>query len=505
MNEDYRTIRAVDWRGLFPFLHLFRSFRIAIHPSKILLAMCFLLTVYGAGRLMDAVWLGLAPSHTYYTPRQFDFLPEMYDRVITGDSASRSGPFDIFLKYELTQLDELTRAVLFISPLDVLYRVFRVVFTGPGWGFRMHGLYATLFSAIVLVAWAIFGGAIARISAVHVARDEKMSVRSALRFSSGKLLSFLFAPVLLGLFIGAMGLAVAVVNLTFYIPFVGPIVSGALFIVTIAIGFVMTLTIFGTFGGSSLMYPSIAVEGSDAFDSISRSFSYFFAKPWRLAFYTTVALVYGVATYLFMKFFVFVMLLLVRTFQLWLLMPAPEGGAERWGILAGGEGYRDAFEAFFPMPDFWSLAAAPNPSGVDGTGLHGTGMKVGAYVFASWYFLLVSILSAYAMSFYFSASTIMYYLLRRDVDATELEDVFLEDTDEDELSETSTSAAGASTATPVSGSTTGPAPASPANAGSVTESGAVEVVPALAGSAAAPDEPKTVDQPPTFASPPPAL
>ena len=35
------------------------------------------------------------------------------------------------------------------------------------------------------------------------------------------------------------------------------------------------------------------------------------------------------------------------------------------------------------------------------------------------------------ISFYFSANTIIYYLMRREVDATELDDVYVEETDED--------------------------------------------------------------------------
>jgi hypothetical protein len=40
-------------------------------------------------------------------------------------------------------------------------------------------------------------------------------------------------------------------------------------------------------------------------------------------------------------------------------------------------------------------------------------------------------LGAFAISFYFSANTIIYYLMRREVDATELDDVYLEQSEED--------------------------------------------------------------------------
>jgi hypothetical protein len=40
-------------------------------------------------------------------------------------------------------------------------------------------------------------------------------------------------------------------------------------------------------------------------------------------------------------------------------------------------------------------------------------------------------LGAFAISFYFSANTIIYMLMRHEVDATELDDVYLEQTEED--------------------------------------------------------------------------
>ena len=54
---------------------------------------------------------------------------------------------------------------------------------GPVWLMRHHPLYFILFTLWFLTIWAIFGGAIARIAAIHVARDEKLSVRAAIAFS----------------------------------------------------------------------------------------------------------------------------------------------------------------------------------------------------------------------------------------------------------------------------------------------------------------------------------
>mgnify|MGYP006158310279 CR=1 FL=1 len=62
----------------------------------------------------------------------------------------------------------------------------------------LRTLWQSLVTPVITTSlyFAVFGGAISRIAAVQVARDEKISVRQALRFSLNKLLSFVFAPVI---------------------------------------------------------------------------------------------------------------------------------------------------------------------------------------------------------------------------------------------------------------------------------------------------------------------
>src|SRR5207237_7722170 len=56
MADEAQTIRSIHWREAFPFTHMFRAFRIAVHPSKLLLALAALLLIYAGGRLLDAAW-----------------------------------------------------------------------------------------------------------------------------------------------------------------------------------------------------------------------------------------------------------------------------------------------------------------------------------------------------------------------------------------------------------------------------------------------------------------
>src|SRR5205823_2792429 len=54
-----------------------------------------------------------------------------------------------------------------------------------------------------------------------------------------------------------------------------------------------------------------------------------------------------------------------------------------------------------------------------------------AFLVAFWVYLVVGMLGAYAISFYFSANSIIYFLMRHEVDATEMDDVYLEQSEED--------------------------------------------------------------------------
>jgi len=101
------------------------------------------------------------------------------------------------------------------------------------------------------------------------------------------------------------------------VPFVGPVILGLVFFVFLGVSFVLMLLLLGILGGFNLLYPTIAVEGADSFDAMSRSFAYVYARPWRLLIYTVISLIYGVVTFLFVSFAVFLILFLTHTFVGW--------------------------------------------------------------------------------------------------------------------------------------------------------------------------------------------
>ena len=57
MADEAHVVRSIQWRELFPFINLFRAFRIAMQPSKLLLGLVMVLSLYAGGRILDAIWM----------------------------------------------------------------------------------------------------------------------------------------------------------------------------------------------------------------------------------------------------------------------------------------------------------------------------------------------------------------------------------------------------------------------------------------------------------------
>ncbi len=554
-DESQTTIRGINWRETFPFTQVFRAFRVAIHPTKLILALAALLSVYMGGRVLDALW----PIGSRAVPGEASHFAEIWIRggsaspfsdVIKADrqeledkyvatlkqlnfyvdkdgkfdegkakadakaaarlgdiknellkrrsekvqaiqkklddklkasqsdknpdntektadqkkeakedyeTAKNANPDDIrkeyakatdtyararqikgegifaeFFDFEVNQVNHVANAVLandwlggfMNNPITrgdketgpqpgVFASLRNLVVVGPWWLVSQHTTYFILFGILFSLVAAVFGGAISRIAAVHVARDEKISVSSALKFSTGKFLSFVFAPIIPLLIVLVVGLVVALGGLLGNIPWIGPVLMGLFFFLALAAGFVMTLVLLGTGGGFNLMYPTIAVEGSDSFDAISRSFSYVYARPWRMLFYSLVAIIYGALCYMFVRFFIAIMLMLTHSFVGWGMMKNVDGSTpiDLWSKM-------------------WPLSPARVSYELDTMTLH-SDQVLGGFLISIWVYIAIGLLGAFAISFYFSANTIIYYLMRREVDATELDDVYLEQSDED--------------------------------------------------------------------------
>jgi len=156
--------------------------------------------------------------------------------------------------------------------------------------------------------------------------------------------------------------------------------------------------------GFGLMFPAVAYDGSDCFDSISRSLSYVYAQPSRMACYSLIAAVYGAICYVCVRFFAFLMLSITHCLL-------------QLGIWTCSTKGVDKLTAIWPKPEFMNFLASSDPAPTPWAEL------LAARLVCLFVLMVVGLIVSFIISFYFSANTIIYSLMRNRVDSTALNDV----------------------------------------------------------------------------------
>ncbi|MEW6252988.1 MAG: hypothetical protein AB1716_20310 [Planctomycetota bacterium] len=297
---------------------------------------------------------------------------------------------------------------------------------GMAWLFNQRPLYAILFSLFSLVVLAYFGGGICRSAALQAARDESVSAGQALRFVRERYSGFLLAPLLpigvilviwLFMFVGGL--------LGGLIPYLGEVLTGILYFLGLLGGFVAAVVGLALVLGFHLMWPAIAVEGSDGFDALSRAASYVGSRIFHLAYYVLVLLVYGAFSFV-----------LVRWVVLLTLKCAHKFTGSGMNLFDSSEAVTPGkLDALWTMPAWSDLPVLPARD-VPTVGWFHNAPLDGAETFAAWLlalwaYLLLGLLAAFVLSYFFCGSTQIYFLLRRSVDATDYDEVYYEEPEEE--------------------------------------------------------------------------
>jgi hypothetical protein len=385
------------------FTKIFQTFRIAIHPSKMIIAFAAVTVISVCGFVMDLSNSVVATADGSMT----ELSVYMEDpQAVAGfietnkDSGERQGVFATMWRFGATQFQAAVDEVL-NGQFRTASGTVAGCFVAAGWAFRHHFVYSIIFAAIKLVVICVAGGAICRISALQFALGEKPGITEAVRFSIKKFVSFLAAPLAPLAISVCLGFCIFLLGLLGNIPYAGEIIVACFMILALATGVVITIVLIGTVAGFNLMFPALAYDGLDCFDAISRSFNYVYSRPWRMGLYTGLAAIYGAICYMFVRLFAF-LLLFVTHFSLGV------------GLFKSG---RAKFDAVWPAPHFGNLSGSALGATSTGTAWFAA-IVIHIFVLA-----IVGLIVAFILSFYFSANTIIYALLRNKVDNTSLEEI----------------------------------------------------------------------------------
>jgi len=389
----------------FLFPRIFQAFRISIQPTKLIIALCALAIIFLTGWVMDLasqsvviVNPGGVTELNVYAARVLD--PDTHI-VPFADTGHRTGVFATLWDFVAGRLHSAVRALFQLDIYEVIRNI-AACFIALVWAFRYHIVYSLIFFAVVLAVLSVAGGAICQIAALQFAGAEKPGLRQAIRFGLRKFTAFFTAPLTSMFVILVIGATIILLGGLGNIPYVGELTVGVFLPLAFAAAMVIAVIAIGIVGGFSLMFPTIAYEDSDCFDSISRSFSYAYAKPWRLGLYLVIAFVYGAICYLFVRFFAFFVLWITHTF-----------------LQLGFAQENRKLHAIWPEPTFYDFFGTTVASPANWS------TSISSALIYFWVLVVIGLVVSFIISFYFSVSTIIYALMRNRVDLIALEEVYV--------------------------------------------------------------------------------
>ena len=366
MADDRGTIRAIAWEQVFPSLRLFSALRMALNfKALVLSAIAVSGTVAG--------WRALAQMFADSETPQLTTWP--WDQPVAAAPVER-----------LVSLETWQSHSPLLFAWNELSAPFLQMFEAPNFANFTYLLCCALWS---LVVWAFFGGAITRLAAVTIARQENASLGQLAAFLSPRLSAYVVAPLfpILGTFL--MAALMAVLGLLMRSD-VGVLLGSLAWPLVLLGGFMMAFLLIGLFFGFPLMWGSISAEGTDAFGALSHAYSYVYQRPLKYLLYAGMAAIIGVPGWF-----------LVSWFADWVLK------LSAWGIT-------------------WGSGAAQWTS-IQGPESMGRIADTGAAIIGFWTNCVHTLAFAFIFSFFWSASTVIYFLLRRLVDATELDEIYMPD------------------------------------------------------------------------------
>jgi hypothetical protein len=420
MADPQMKVREIAWFELFPWLMLLRSVRIALMARVLVLGAAGLIaTTIGWLLLVDVFSHSTDPVITGWRQNTslkiwVNAVPVQGEPIWLNASARSAG-----------EVLESAHEYLVHAPVMIwtyLTRPFVAMFdsTLTPTGF----LFLLLCGIWELLMWGLFGGAITRIAALKFTRDEAPGIVAALKHAIAKWPSYSLPPLvaLAGASVFAiqlvvLGLFMRINVLSFLAALIWPFV--------ILLGLMMAILLIGAVVGWPLMWATVSVEGTDAFDALSRSYAYTYHRPWRLLWYVLFALFLAIVSMFVVKAFASSAI----TLGTW---------SVEWGL---GKEKTHTFVAPEPPANVApKIEVAPGPNaGVDveipaanttnPTEL-GRTLSAAKSIIGFWKAVVAVVVAGYQVGFLWVAAVGIYLLLRCDIDGVQTGEVFVDQTEE---------------------------------------------------------------------------
>ncbi|MCH8153016.1 MAG: hypothetical protein IH830_11680 [Planctomycetes bacterium] len=386
-ESDRRIIDGYEFVQQFLFPRILRAATMALQPPRLVLGLLMVAALMTVGRIWHSPTVG---------PQGL-----MADRWSPDEAGAGEEGLSIFQ----ATVDHVT--VSFNSLVEGLALLrFGQFFTGLGDLFvrtpiaawQHDKVFTIVYGLFFVVVMALGGGALSRMAATELSSGEKPQMQQAVDFALGAWRRLIFCLLLPLLIAGVLSLLLLGGGWFLMLPWLD-LLGGLLYGLALLAGFGVAFLLIGYAAGFSLLVPAVACENCDAADAQQRAYAYVLSRPLHLLGYSVVGFV-GLALG-----FVVVSLFAVALLNI-------------SGALVGAVTANAAMDGAGGSALFALTAGAATG---DDLSWHS---QWSAWLVSFWQMVVVSAVGGYVLAYYFSASTIVYLLMRRVCDGQDIAEIW---------------------------------------------------------------------------------
>ena len=395
------SVHEVEWHELFPGLLLFRAVRSAAEIPKLLLAVAGLLLMWLGWWAVGQLYISVSSQPLAADEPlavQIDSLVHWPSTPASVPSAAQLAGHDVSPWWQLLYPGPFLGSWSRISAPAVA--LFSRATDLKSLGFLILAIVWTV------AVWALFGGAISRIAVVQLGRGERVGLVAALRFARRKWTDYFAAPLMPLVVVGGILLLLAPLGLLLRSSAVGALIAAVLFPLALVVGIAMTVLAVGLLFGWPLMWASVSAEAGDSFSALSNAYAYTFQRSRHYAGYALWASLLGAAGWGVLHLLAATLLYLTA----WAVGWSSGQAAAPWSDMLERVSIYSLAGARPAQPE--PTAAAADRATDPVAGYATATMRV-------WERLLAAGVAGYGLSFFWTASTGIYLLLRSSLDGTE--------------------------------------------------------------------------------------
>src|SRR5204863_6959287 len=112
MADESHVVRGINWRETFPFTQIFRAFRVAIHPTKLILALVALIAIYFGGWLLDSIWPVQSRAIPAYGGGAGGARVSEIEEFERFSAGNKTDSFTDLMKAQRTEIEDIYAAML---------------------------------------------------------------------------------------------------------------------------------------------------------------------------------------------------------------------------------------------------------------------------------------------------------------------------------------------------------------------------------------------------------